>query len=123
MPRNLLVVIQALTSPNCRYVVNQIFAGEGREELLEKIHKHLMQVAEDVRQNLIPIDKYVINKVCEIFDPRNRQNDSPPRMTESDEESGGVCRQKVAASRAGCSANEGKGASGKGWRHDSVCHL
>ncbi|KAJ3052467.1 DNA-directed DNA polymerase alpha catalytic subunit pol1 [Rhizophlyctis rosea] len=45
-----------------QYVINQIFAGEGREELLEKIHKHLTQVAEDVRQNLIPIEKYIITK-------------------------------------------------------------
>ncbi|KAJ3040454.1 DNA-directed DNA polymerase alpha catalytic subunit pol1 [Rhizophlyctis rosea] len=45
-----------------QYVLNQIFAGEGRDELLERIHKHLTKVAEDVRENKVPIEKYVINK-------------------------------------------------------------
>ncbi|KAJ3293855.1 DNA-directed DNA polymerase alpha catalytic subunit pol1, partial [Borealophlyctis nickersoniae] len=39
-----------------------IFSNDGREEMLEKIHKYLTTVGEEVRQNLIPIDKYVINK-------------------------------------------------------------
>ncbi|KAI9145154.1 DNA polymerase family B-domain-containing protein [Paraphysoderma sedebokerense] len=44
------------------YVLQQILSGDNREDVLDRIHKHLSKVGEEVRQGLIPIEKYVINK-------------------------------------------------------------
>ena len=47
--------------------MQQLFSNDEREEMLEKIHKHLVIAGEQVRKNLIPIEKYVINKV-QVYD-------------------------------------------------------
>ena len=49
------------------YVLQQIFSGETKDEVVERIHHYLTKVAEEVRQNLIPIEKFVINKVFQLF--------------------------------------------------------
>lgn len=44
------------------YVLNQIFSGESREDVLDRIHAYLGKVGEEVRKKLIPAEKFVINK-------------------------------------------------------------
>ena len=44
------------------YVLNQIFSGANREDVVERIHQHLTKVGEDCRQNLTPLEKYIIIK-------------------------------------------------------------
>lgn len=45
------------------FVLKQILSGDGREEILDRIHQYLMTVGRETRGNLVPIDKFVINKV------------------------------------------------------------
>lgn len=44
------------------YVLDQILSGEDREETLSKIHNHLEDIAKKMRNNELPLDKYVITK-------------------------------------------------------------
>ncbi|RKP25111.1 DNA polymerase family B-domain-containing protein [Syncephalis pseudoplumigaleata] len=44
------------------FVLKQILSGDGREEILDRIHQYLMTVGRETRGNLVPIDKFVINK-------------------------------------------------------------
>ncbi|KAK9761960.1 DNA-directed DNA polymerase alpha catalytic subunit pol1 [Basidiobolus ranarum] len=44
------------------FVLQQIFSGDNREEAVERIHKYLVKIGEDVRNQLTPINKFIINK-------------------------------------------------------------
>ncbi|KAI8826187.1 DNA polymerase family B-domain-containing protein [Fimicolochytrium jonesii] len=44
------------------YVLNQIFSGASREEVIDNIHAHLRKVGLETRSGLIPIPKFVITK-------------------------------------------------------------
>ncbi|KAH6570971.1 hypothetical protein BASA60_007400 [Batrachochytrium salamandrivorans] len=44
------------------YVLQQIFSGETREEVVERIHQYLSKFGEEVRLGSVPIEKFVINK-------------------------------------------------------------
>jgi DNA polymerase alpha subunit A len=44
------------------YVLAQIFSGENREEVVDRIHIYLAKVAQEVRDGLIPVAKYAITK-------------------------------------------------------------
>ncbi|KAJ3315983.1 DNA polymerase alpha catalytic subunit [Boothiomyces sp. JEL0838] len=45
-----------------KFALNQILASESREDAVEKIHEYLVKVGDQVRANLVPPEKYVINK-------------------------------------------------------------
>ena len=45
-----------------RYVLDQILSGNEREEVVSKIHAHLEEIAKKMRNNDLPLDKYVITK-------------------------------------------------------------
>ena len=44
------------------YVLNQILTRESREDLVSACHEFLTQVAADVRNGKVPLEKFVINK-------------------------------------------------------------
>ncbi|KAI8922812.1 DNA polymerase family B-domain-containing protein [Entophlyctis helioformis] len=44
------------------YVLNQIFSGENREDVVDRIHQYLTKLGEEARQELIPLEKFIINK-------------------------------------------------------------
>lgn len=44
------------------YILAQIFSGENREDVVDRIHIYLAKVAQEVRDGLIPVDKYIITK-------------------------------------------------------------
>jgi DNA polymerase alpha subunit A len=46
-----------------RYVLDQLFSNQSREEMLENIHQYLQKVGDDVRKDDVPLSKYVITKV------------------------------------------------------------
>jgi DNA polymerase alpha subunit A len=45
-----------------KYILEQIFSGENRDDVVDRIHSHLAKVAQEVNAGLIPIEKYVITK-------------------------------------------------------------
>jgi len=45
-----------------RYVLDQILSGNEREEVVSKIHEHLEELARKMRNNELPLEKYVITK-------------------------------------------------------------
>ena len=49
------------------YVVTTILSGEARETVVEMIHTKLIEVGDKVRENKIPIEEYLITKVCFLF--------------------------------------------------------
>jgi len=44
------------------YVLDQILSGQCREEVVQRIHNYLQEVASNVRTNKVPLRKYIINK-------------------------------------------------------------
>ncbi|KAJ3182355.1 DNA-directed DNA polymerase alpha catalytic subunit pol1 [Geranomyces variabilis] len=44
------------------YILDQIFSGAPKEEVLDKIHQHLATVGQEVRAGVIPIEKFIVNK-------------------------------------------------------------
>ncbi|ORX91154.1 hypothetical protein K493DRAFT_409457 [Basidiobolus meristosporus CBS 931.73] len=44
------------------FVLQEIFSGDNREEAVERIHKYLVKIGEEVRNGLTPINKFIINK-------------------------------------------------------------
>lgn len=46
-----------------RYVLEQILSGEPTEVVVEAIHDYLTKIGEDVRNNRIKVDDFIINKV------------------------------------------------------------
>lgn len=50
-------------SKDCsRYILNQLFSGIQREELIEKIHEYLTTIGKNVRDEKFNIDKFTIYK-------------------------------------------------------------
>eukprot|EP00979_Chaetoceros_neogracilis_P002832 scaffold467_cov256-Chaetoceros_neogracile.AAC.1 len=45
-----------------RFVLDQILSGNDREEVVSKIHEHLVDLAMKMRNNELPLEKYVITK-------------------------------------------------------------
>ena len=45
-----------------KYVLDQILSGEDREEVISKIHAHLEDLAKRMRNDELPLEKYVITK-------------------------------------------------------------
>ena len=45
------------------FAVSTILSGDSRESVVEKIHNHLIEVGEQVRDNKIPMEDYLITKV------------------------------------------------------------
>lgn len=45
-----------------RFILNKIMSDEGREEMIESIHKRLLNLGNEARSGQIPIEKFVINK-------------------------------------------------------------
>jgi DNA polymerase alpha subunit A len=47
------------------YVLTQILSSDNqdREQVVENIHNYLRTVGEETRKGLIPMDKFVVNKV------------------------------------------------------------
>lgn len=50
---------------NFSYVLTQILSSDNqdREQVVENIHNYLRTVGEETRKGLIPMDKFVVNKV------------------------------------------------------------
>lgn len=48
-----------------RYILNLILSSDNqdREQVVENIHSYLRKVGEETRKGLIPIEKFIINKV------------------------------------------------------------
>ena len=46
-----------------KYVLDQILSGEDREEVISKIHAHLEELARKMRNDELPLEKYIITKV------------------------------------------------------------
>ncbi|RKP04792.1 DNA polymerase family B-domain-containing protein, partial [Thamnocephalis sphaerospora] len=44
------------------FALNQILSGDGREEVLDRIHEYLAKVGRETRGGLVPIEKFIINK-------------------------------------------------------------
>ena len=40
-----------------------ILSGDSRESVVEKIHNHLIEIGEQVRDNKIPMEDYLVTKV------------------------------------------------------------
>ena len=49
-------------------MLNQLFSGGNREEIIENIHLFLATTANNIRQGSVRIEKFVIFKVC-IYTP------------------------------------------------------
>jgi len=49
------------------YVLDQILSGSERDDVINNIHEHLVQVGSDARAGKIPLEKYVINKASPIY--------------------------------------------------------
>ena len=45
-------------------MLNQLFSGGNREEIIENIHLFLATTANNIRQGSVRIEKFVIFKVC-----------------------------------------------------------
>lgn len=45
-----------------QYILSQIFSGENREDVVDRIHIYLAKVAQEIRDDLIPIEKFIITK-------------------------------------------------------------
>jgi DNA polymerase alpha subunit A len=46
-----------------RYVLDQILSDADREEVLDNIHDYLRRIGEEIREDKIPVESFVINKV------------------------------------------------------------
>ena len=57
------IVFVMLMSILHRYVLEQILSGEPTEVVVEAIHDYLTKIGEDVRNNRIKVDDFIINKV------------------------------------------------------------
>ena len=61
--------MEAFVSQPLKYVfhssfaVSTILSGDSRESVVEKIHNHLIEIGEQVRDNKIPMEDYLITKV------------------------------------------------------------
>ncbi|KAI8907620.1 DNA polymerase family B-domain-containing protein [Powellomyces hirtus] len=51
-----------LSQDVCGHILNQIFSGAPKEDVLDMIHAHLTTVGQEVRAGLVPIEKFVVNK-------------------------------------------------------------
>lgn len=49
------------------YVLSEILSDKGVDEILELIHKYLTNLGEEIRQDKIPIAKFLITKVIFYF--------------------------------------------------------
>ena len=47
------------------FAVTTILSGDSREAVVEKIHNHLVAIGEQVRDNRIQMEDYLITKVTE----------------------------------------------------------
>lgn len=47
----------------CSYVISQILSDQNREDIVENIQKHLVEVGEKVAAGDIPLTQYEIHKV------------------------------------------------------------
>ena len=59
--------IVRLAFDNPSYVLEQILSGRSREHVLDSIHSYLRKAGNEIRGGLIPLDKFVINKVSYIM--------------------------------------------------------
>lgn len=46
--------------------MSTILSGDLRENVVEKIHSHLIEIGEQVRDNKVPMEDYLITKVRRI---------------------------------------------------------
>ena len=52
---------------HCSFAVTTILSGDSRESVVEKIHNHLIEIGEQVRDNKIPMEDYLITKVLYLY--------------------------------------------------------
>ena len=57
----------ALSKEVSKFVLQQLFSGISREEVIERIHAFLTTTGQEVREGKKSVDKFVIYKVC-FFD-------------------------------------------------------
>lgn len=59
----------ALSKAASSKLLNEILSGEDPEVVLEKIHEYLRELSSQMRENIVPVQKYVIYTVSLLYKP------------------------------------------------------
>lgn len=60
----------ALSKEASQRLLNEVLSGEDQELVLNRVHDYLRELAGNMREFTVPVQKYVIYTVCTIYFPR-----------------------------------------------------